>query len=193
MLEDIYNYLTNDRYSGDDKCCGIPKLIMACIKQDINYFKYLINNGANINIVSDEGFTPITSAIYYNNNKEIFDILIQNKVEIDFVDKVDYTPLMYGIMFYFQNKLLGWEILILLVGHAKKINLKTTGHLSHKNLNSVDFLLEYLFLGYEDDNYKVLKLFVAHKAKISDYGQNLLIKNSQNKKYGEIIQILQNT
>ena len=76
-----------------DTCCYHKKIVDY-------YFPILMIKGASIYDTDLDGRQPIHYCAEYNQNIEIFDLLIKNNVNINARDKHGNTPLMYAAMNY---------------------------------------------------------------------------------------------
>jgi len=79
--------------------------------------KYLIKTGANLNKITDEGWTALLMASY-DGNKRTVKTLINNGAKINLCGKGKYTPLMAAA----QNG--HYDIVKILVNNGAKINIK---------------------------------------------------------------------
>lgn len=68
------------------------KLILACIKGDCDALQVLITHGIDLNLATEEGFTPLLLAAY-NGHVKILNLLI-NKVQLDKRDTTGKNALM---------------------------------------------------------------------------------------------------
>lgn len=59
--------------------------------------EFFLKNGANINTVFSERFTPLSHAAY-NAHEKLCEFLIKNGADVNLVDKDGYSPLCYAIL-----------------------------------------------------------------------------------------------
>ena len=72
---------------------GIPLLGVACRSDCINKVKWLLDNGADINVVSkDRGYTPVMDAVW-RKDYDIVELLIQRKAKLNCVSS-DGQPIL---------------------------------------------------------------------------------------------------
>ena len=86
----------------------------ACINENTNIVKMLINNGADINRQDSYGATPLIEASF-RGHPEIVSLLLENGVDVTVVDRDGYTALMIAIEY--ENT----EIVTLIKNHINRL------------------------------------------------------------------------
>jgi ankyrin repeat protein len=147
---------------------GLTCLHLSCQKGLYDFSKILIDNGADINILSEYGSnSPLHIALKFNNDlnseyHKIIKYLIEKNIEINSYDENEVTPLFIAAA---KNDL---EIFNLLLDKGANINTKTT---SHKNI--LHYMIsspEYFRISKNDD--KILKLIIDKGIKVDDLDIN---------------------
>lgn len=147
---------------------GLTCLHLSCQKGLYNFSKILIDNGADINILSEYGSnSPLHVALKFNNDlnseyHKIMRYLIQNNIEINSYDEDDATPLFIAAA---KND---FEIFNLLLNKGANINTKTSS-----NKNIIHYMIsspEYFKISKNND--KILKLIIDKGIKIDDLDIN---------------------
>ena len=100
------------------------KLVEACISNEIKNVRLLINQGADVNFINKDEYTPL---IYSINNINIMKILIKNGANVNFQDNTNqgHTPLLQAS----SNKLIfpfieNYDIIKLLIDSGADWNIK---------------------------------------------------------------------
>lgn len=96
---------------------GKSYLLSAVETGDVEIFKILINNGADVNIKDAKGKTPLHS-VASKNNIEMAKFLLENKANANIQDKSGQTPLHYAVS---NNNL---EMTKLLLKNKVRVDIK---------------------------------------------------------------------
>ncbi len=128
-------------------------LLFTAIKKDRTYkiAKYLLENGANPNQVTD-GLTPLMYAVAYQNSKIVKE-LIAHKADVNFISKEQQSALVFAI------KSRNAEILKLLINNgadpSKKIknNYSAIDLAKEENIKEILEVLNISFEGVSDGPY----------------------------------------
>ena len=167
--------------------------------KNINFIKYLLENGINVNIIDSYGFNALC---YDSVNPEIFEILIDYNIDINMCDEDGITPLIY------HTSCLNIEIVKLLLNADAKINHKTNSgntalmiSLSNNDMDVIKLLLmnnadvniqnnkgeTALILAANSENFKGMLLLL-------DYNADIYIKdNSGNDVFYYVKEIIRKT
>lgn len=86
----------------DENDHWITSLIYACISDNYQLASFLIANGANVNIESNIGSTPLTLA-FRHGSKKIVKLLLQHGANLNYREKNGFTPLMLAISHHKNN------------------------------------------------------------------------------------------
>lgn len=79
---------SNDNY-------GMTTLGFAAHENSTEIVKSILENGVDVNIRGDFGYTPLEDAVHqYKNNIESIEVLIQHGANVNFRDNIGRTPLM---------------------------------------------------------------------------------------------------
>ena len=139
-IEKVKDYIDNGldiNKTYDDK---LP-LIVAVVLNKVDIVRLLIDNGANVNIRSDENLTPII----YTDNYEIAQLLIDNGANVNAIDNDGQTALM-------QTENL--EVAQLLIDNGADINKQ-----DNEDQTAI-------FINVRDNNIQMVKLLIDNGADI---------------------------
>jgi len=139
--EDINNYINQLTQKEKDK-----KLFTACVKNQPNIVKLLIEAGANVNAKNDDNFTSLMFTSY-NGYEEIVKLLIDTGANVSAQDKRKYTALIYATQ---ANKI---KIVKLLIEAGADINARD---------NFENTALTYV---YRNSNREIIDLLKRYGAK----------------------------
>lgn len=128
-------------------------LLFTAIKKDRTYkiAKYLLENGANPNLVTD-GITPLIYAVAYQNPKIVKE-LIAHKADINFINKEKQSAIVFAI------KSRNPEILQLLIDNGGDAGKKLNGNYSaidlakEENIKEILDVLNITYQGVSDGPY----------------------------------------
>jgi len=85
----------------------------------LNIVKFLLNNGANVNIQNKHGKTALHEAVFFRKNK-IIELLLENLADVNIKDNDGNTVLHISTKF----KTIGIEIVNLILNKGSYINIK---------------------------------------------------------------------
>jgi len=98
---------------------GITPLILACGIGSLSIVQFLINHGADVNHQAhSQGETPLNNAILYGGYKDIVDLLLRCKVDVNVANIYGLTPLINATRKGYE------EIVKMLVENGADLTLK---------------------------------------------------------------------
>ncbi len=120
LIRKLYT-LNNDTINKPNKS-GYTPLIIAGYRNQLEAVKALLELGANVNMMSEDG-TVLTAACYKSNN-ELVKILLSHKADVNVKNNAGTTPLMFAIMA--ENE----EVVKMLIKHGADLNAKDNSNKS---------------------------------------------------------------
>ena len=75
-------------------------IFTACFNGDLDFVKLLVEYGAKINIMDDDGYTPLTTNIFVSDEKDckIVKYLVEHGADINVKNNDRETPLLFAII-----------------------------------------------------------------------------------------------
>ncbi|WAC04808.1 MAG: ankyrin repeat domain-containing protein [Methanoregula sp.] len=204
LEEKLYEAIESNHYSevkslvsqGADVNCVYkneitPLHLASRIMGDMEIVKLLINNGANVNATTRNGYNSLMVACV-RNDKELVELLLKNKSDVNQISKNGWTPLILASgnislkSIFFQNNKMGLEVFQLLdtqkLYHIKnnpkeivRSLIKSGSDVKHKNKFNKSPLDEAIL----SCNTEVIKCLLDNGANIedtNDFGDTPLIK-----------------
>ena len=149
----------------------------------------LIDAGAYVNIVDEQGRTPLMIAVNNRRNIEMIKVLLKKGARVNTWDKEKVTPLMYAVINN-DNR-----IIELLIKHGAYLNIegaknKTLAYAVKNNgeVDSIETLLDYGAKVNEEDKYGQIPLEYAVDNKniemitlLIKYGANVNFRTENNR------------
>jgi ankyrin repeat protein len=89
-------------------------------KNNKDMIKLLINNGADVNAINNDGYTPLMVALSNNYDKDIIELLINNGADVNAINDYWNTPLIYAL-----TSINDKDIIQLLLDNGADNNLET--------------------------------------------------------------------
>lgn len=153
---------------------GYTPLHMALINGENQIARILIKAGANPNVKSNKGNTPLHTAVAMQNSNEIISALLNNKADINIFNEANETPLDRAIT---KQQ---WNCAILLLKHASEhqipCSINRTSQIAFSNYlkeNKLSNLLKQL---------ESIKHPTKQKAPLQHHRGNAFIRSNSNKK-----------
>ena len=136
--------------------------------------KKILQEGVDINFTNGKGLTPLLcltaeKKIGHDNLIEIFQLLIQHKIDVNYKDNAGWNALITLCRYYQNENLI--EIIKILIRHGIDVNCKING-----GWNAVSLLCRY---NQNENLIEILRLLTEHGCKVTQFASNQLYNNLQ--------------
>ncbi len=155
---------------------GITPLILSCINQDIEIIQFLLDNGADVNLCSNEIGRSLNKhnkntalmVACANGNIEIVKLLLSNGADINLTNTKDNTALKIASA---QGNI---DIVQLLIDNGAEINFLYHEHFLMRNNNANTALINACIYKHTD----IVKLLLKEKAKTDIFAKYSALTHS---------------
>jgi ankyrin repeat protein len=171
LKKNMVFFSINERFSDEN---NDTLLLYAISDSNSNIYKYFLENGANYNLVNDEGENIIHAIVFSGETERFLEVISNYKVNINHQAKDGATPLLLAI------SIEKYDLAILLIKAGADVNLSDNEGLTP------------LHLACQEGNQELVNLLIEKNAnlKAKTKAGNVPMSFAANQGHDEIVKIL---